>query len=33
MRGQLVEQTSIERWKYNINYDKMKENDYSSHLI
>ena len=33
MREQLVEQTSIERWKHDTDCDKRKENDYNSHLI
>ena len=33
MREQFVEQTSTERWKHNTDCDKMKENDYNSHLI
>ena len=33
VREQLVEQTSIERWKHDTDCDKMKENDYNFHLI
>ena len=33
MREQLAKQTLIERWKHNTACDKMKENDYNSHLI
>ena len=33
MHEQFVEQTSIERWKHDTDYDKMKGNDYNSHLI
>ena len=33
MCKKFVKQTSIERWKHNIDCDKMKENDYNSHLM
>ena len=33
MREQLVEQTLTERWKHNTDCDKMKGDDYNSHLI
>ena len=33
MREQFIEQTSIEWWKHDTDCDKMKEDDYNSHLI
>ena len=33
MREQLVKQMSIERWKHDTDCDKMKKNNYNSHLI
>ena len=33
MCGQFVEQTLIKQWKHDTDCDKMKENDYNSHLI
>ena len=33
MHEQFVEQTSTEQWKHNINCNKIKGNDYNSHLF
>ena len=33
VREQFIKQTLIEWWKHNADCDKMKENDYNSHLI
>ena len=33
VRERLVEQTSIEQWKHDTDYDKMKKNNYDFHLI